>query len=89
MVGCADCYEKFYDRLLPSIQRIHGRTKHVGRVPYTEVPDEKKPEAKKKELSTEEKIAKLQEDMQKAIDCQNFEQAAVIRDEIKELKGEK
>lgn len=89
MVGCADCYEKFYDRLLPSIQCIHGKAKHVGRVPYIEVPDEKKAKEEKKELSTEEKIEKLQTEMKKAIDSQNFEQAAVIRDEIKELKGEK
>ena len=32
-VGCADCYEKFYSKLLPSIQRIHGKAKHAGKVP--------------------------------------------------------
>lgn len=88
MVGCADCYDKFYDRLLPSIQRIHGKAKHVGRVPYTVVPDEKK-QPEKKVLSKEEKIEKLQKDMQRAVESQNFEQAAVIRDEIKALKEEK
>ena len=86
MVGCADCYEKFYDRLLPSIQRIHGRAKHAGKVPLVTKRKEVKEEVKK-ELSTEEKIAKLEEEMKKAIETQNFEQAAVIRDNIKALKG--
>ena len=41
-----------------------------------------------KEKSAEEKIAELNSQMQKAIEEQNFEQAAVLRDEIKSLKGE-
>lgn len=32
-------------------------------------------------------IMKLKEDMQKAIDEQNFEQAAVLRDRIKEMEA--
>lgn len=80
MVGCADCYKKFFDRLLPSIQRIHGRAKHSGSAPQNvkqQISREKTPE---------EKIADLQSQMQKEIESQNFEQAAVIRDEIKKLK---
>ncbi|MBQ8504612.1 MAG: UvrB/UvrC motif-containing protein [Clostridia bacterium] len=82
-VGCADCYEKFYSKLLPSIQRIHGKANHAGKVPK-----HTKEKVKPKEKTTEEKIADLQKDMQKAIDEQNFEQAAIIRDEIKKMKGE-
>ena len=29
-IGCADCYETFYDKLMPSIERIHGRTPPRG-----------------------------------------------------------
>ena len=86
-VGCADCYEKFYNKLLPSIQRIHGKANHGGKVPVhreTVAAEEKAP----KEKTTEEKIAELSAQMQKAIEEQNFEQAAVLRDEIKKLKGE-
>lgn len=88
MVGCADCYETFYDRLLPSIQRIHGRAKHAGKVPLITKATAKKEEAKK-EMTAEEKIQQLEEEMKIAIETQNFEQAAVIRDNIKALKGEK
>ncbi len=86
-VGCADCYEKFYSKLLPSIQRIHGKAKHAGKVPEIhETLEAKKEEPKEK--TPEEKIAELNIQMQKAIEEQNFEQAAVLRDEIKSLKGE-
>ncbi len=86
-VGCADCYEKFYSKLLPSIQRIHGKANHGGKIPvrHEAVCAEK---AVPKEKSAEEKIAELNSQMQKAIEEQNFEQAAVLRDEIKKLKGE-
>ena len=80
-VGCADCYEKFYSKLLPSIQRIHGKAKHQGKIP--EIHGVK---VTAKEKTAEEKIADLQKEMQKAIEEQNFERAAVIRDEIKKLK---
>ncbi len=82
-VGCSDCYEKFYSKLLPSIQRIHGKAKHSGKIPRRT--NEK---IVTKEKTAEEKIESLKQDMQKAINEQNFEQAAVLRDEIKKLKGE-
>ena len=80
-LGCADCYRKFYDKLLPSLQRIHGKIKHTGKQVMIPV-----------QVSTEPKInpvAKLKEDLQKAIEEQNFEQAAVLRDRIKEMEAGK
>ena len=82
-VGCADCYEKFYPKLQPSIQRIHGKAAHQGKIP--EMHGVK---VTAKDKTAEEKIADLQTEMQKAIDEQNFERAAIIRDEIKKLKEE-
>lgn len=80
-LGCADCYRKFYDSLLPSLQKIHGKIKHTGK--QAMVACEKS--------SGEAKInpvAKLKEDLQKAIEEQNFEEAAVLRDRIKEMEAE-
>ncbi len=82
-VGCAHCYEKFRQKLLPSIQRIHGKANHAGKVPVKS--GEK---VTVREKTAEEKIADLQKDMDKAVSEQNFEKAAIIRDEIKKLKGE-
>ncbi len=86
-VGCSECYEKFYQKLLPSIQRIHGKAKHAGKVPFVSEKVEAEKEAPK-EKTAEEKIGNLKVQMEKAIAEQNFEQAAVLRDEIKKLKGE-
>lgn len=78
-VGCADCYRKFYDRLLPSLQSIHGKIKHTGKqAMVVHSPAETKINP----------IAKLKEDLQKAIEEQNFEQAAVLRDRIKEMEAD-
>jgi protein arginine kinase activator len=80
-VGCADCYTTFYDLLLPSIKRIHGNTTHCGKksvagIEYTETQD-KKPN----------KIDELKAKLNKAIETQNFEEAAKLRDEIKSLEN--
>ena len=32
LLGCASCYDVFKEELLPAIDRIHGKTRHVGRV---------------------------------------------------------
>ncbi len=78
MMGCADCYDTFYDRLKSSLYRIHGRASHVGKtsLSYDAVSARK------------DKIKELGEQMQKAVAVQDFEQAAALRDEIKALKGE-
>lgn len=82
-IGCADCYEKFYEMLLPSIQRIHGKTQHNGKVANVTEPDEVK-----KEKTKEEIVAELKEEMKVAIEEQNFEKAAELRDKIKGMESE-
>ena len=79
-IGCADCYRKFYDKLLPSLQRIHGKIKHTGKQAMVPVQRSIEPKINP--------IAKLKEDLQKAIEEQNFEQAAVLRDRIKEMEAD-
>ena len=68
---------------MPSINRIHGKAKHAGKVP---VRSESKVQVKEK--TSEEKLAELNREMEKAVAEQNFERAAIIRDEIKKMKGE-
>lgn len=80
-VGCADCYRTFYDKLIPTLQRIHGRTHHNGKISRTVAEEEtKSPEQLKRE-----KIEELQKQLNDAVAVQNFELAAKLRDEIKAL----
>ncbi len=81
-VGCANCYKTFYDRLRPSLQRIHGKARHSGKISRSAG------EAQKAENDIKEKIDTLQAAMDDAVSKQNFEEAAKLRDEIKALKGE-
>ncbi len=77
-LGCADCYTTFYDKLLPSLQRIHGKTRHEGKNPTIIKAD-----------VDEGKITvnALEEELKQAIADQNFEKAAQLRDKINEMKA--
>ncbi len=80
-VGCAHCYERFADKLEPSITKIHGKTKHVGKnVSYTVEETENE--------SPKDKVESLKEELKQAVKEQRFEDAAELRDKIKELNQE-
>jgi protein arginine kinase activator len=83
-VGCANCYEVFAQQLLPSIRRMHGNTTHCGK--HSEQAANSKPE-KAAEETKEQKIARLKSELDKAVQEQNFEQAAKLRDMIKEMEA--
>ena len=76
--GCPLCYTTFFDKLLPSLQRIHGKSQHVGRVPHSA-------DLKAKQIN---KISSLKTELNLAIKEQNFEKAAQLRDEIIALTKE-
>ena len=76
-VGCADCYKTFFDKLLPSLQRIHGKTGHHGKFPM----------GAGDEVRYAHRLSELKAELNKAIDDQNFERAAQIRDEIRAMEG--
>lgn len=82
-IGCADCYDKFSDKLEPSIKKIHGKTKHIGKYISYEKGDEKS--AEEPEIS---ELEKLKAQLSDAVKEQRFEDAAVIRDKINELQEE-
>ena len=95
-VGCSECYDVFYEQLLPSIQRLHGSPSHTGKNPTSQamqvMPNAELTISEQKGPSQEEQqIAQYEKEMQQAIAKQYFEQAAVLRDRIRELKqkGEK
>lgn len=84
-VGCAGCYELFFHELMPTIRSIHGNTEHIGKRPvieYTENHEEKSvPDDKEK------KIESLRAELKKAIEDEDFERAAKLRDEIREQEA--
>lgn len=86
-IGCASCYSFFKDELLPTISNIHGKALHVGKTPHGFIKRiEEKSETPKPQKEISE-IEKLRLELQKAIESQEFEKAASLRDKIKELEA--
>ena len=84
-VGCASCYDLFFNELMPTIRSIHGNTEHIGKRPvieYTENHEEKAPADDKAK-----KLEQLRAELKKAIEDENFERAAQLRDEIKQQEA--
>lgn len=74
-LGCPDCYRVFSAKLRPVLGKIHGRAAFKGKIPVS-----------KNEINLrEKKIEALKERLTAAINEQEFELAAVLRDEIKKL----
>lgn len=81
-VGCGNCYKVFADELAPSLQKIHGRTSHIGKkagMKTAETIDKS---------GAENSIESLKKKLKEAIEREEYEKAAVIRDEIKKAEGE-
>lgn len=75
-LGCKECYNAFRKYLGPLIKRIHGSTQHQGKVPIKLAKSFKKPSD----------LTALKERLERAIETEAFEEAARIRDQIKELE---
>lgn len=75
-LGCAKCYEEFKLVLEPRIKSLQAGTKHIGKIP----------KIKGKQLVQKRKLKDLKQEMQKLIITEEYEKAAVIRDEIKKLE---
>lgn len=76
-LGCGECYTAFKKYLAPLLRGIHGSHLHFGKTPVRA-----KALVARKKVDLEELRAKLQ----KAIEMEAFEEAARIRDQIKELE---
>ncbi|HBT64302.1 MAG TPA: hypothetical protein DEB10_06550 [Ruminococcaceae bacterium] len=76
--GCPTCYTTFYDRLLPSIQRIHGKTGHTGKVPNSGGI----------QLKNERELDRLRKELTDCIAAQQYEKCASLRDRIHEIEKE-
>lgn len=75
-LGCGECYLAFQKQLGPLLKRIHGSNQHIGKSP------DKATVLPQKRTELEE----LREKLQKAIASEAFEDAARLRDQIKELE---
>lgn len=78
-VGCAKCYEIFNEQLIPTIRNYQRKTIHNGKTPSSKAV---MPQADNRQSE----LQKLEAELKKAIQTQNFEYAAELRDKINNLK---
>lgn len=77
-LGCPDCYTTFAAQLRELLRRIHGASQHVGRL-YLGTTAPGAAEAAKL-------LAVLRERLRRAVETENFELAAELRDQIRGLE---
>ena len=75
-MGCPNCYSEFKNILLPIIKAIHKNIEHKGKIP----------ENTTGQIKLEKSIRDLQNRLKREIFVENFEEAARIRDEIRQLE---
>ncbi|MCF7936609.1 MAG: UvrB/UvrC motif-containing protein [Synergistales bacterium] len=75
-LGCPACYDGFREILQPLLRKIHGADFHRGLAPCASGWME----------SLEQRHGVLREELQEAVDREEYEQAARLRDEIRALE---
>ncbi len=78
-LGCAMDYTAFEKGLVPLLEKMHGSSHHIGKVPP----------AAGTEAIKRNKLIQLRKDLNTAVAKEDYEQAATIRDSIFEITGSK
>lgn len=81
-LGCSECYTSFESHLAVLLKKIHGSNHHLGKAPI------KIPQIERRKI---ESLQELRSQLLQAIQMEDFEKAAGLRDKIRELenKGKK
>jgi protein arginine kinase activator len=74
-LGCSECYATFAEGLEGLLKTMHKGTRHAGKVP----------EALRATREQADRLKLLQKKLAKAIAEEKFEEAAKLRDEIKQV----
>jgi protein arginine kinase activator len=75
--GCARCYREFEPGIRELLRRVHGHSRHIGQnyqAPRGEV------------MERSAVLTELRERLRRAIESEQFEQAADIRDRIRSME---
>jgi protein arginine kinase activator len=75
-LGCASCYETFGEGLGTLLKTMHKGTAHSGKIPARLM----------RTLELDSQMKDLQKELQRAVSEENYESAAILRDQIKKLE---
>ena len=77
LVGCQACYDAFGDQLEALIRRVHGKSRHEGKLPLRAGAS----------FRTRRAVDELRHELEQAVAAEAFERAAELRDRIRALQG--
>jgi protein arginine kinase activator len=77
-LGCSACYHTFAEGLDSLLKAMHKGTEHVGKLP----------ERAARQMELSDKMRALADHLEKAVAEENYETAASLRDQIKQLEHE-
>lgn len=75
-LGCSECYRVFADELHSLLRKIHGSDQHFGKVPVTDP----------FQLQVRKELLALRRRLKRAIEREEFEKAAGLRDRINQIE---
>jgi len=75
--GCGQCYKTFRERLQPLLRKIHGSSLHRGKLPPM----------LSEEGTVIQEQERLQEELRRAVESEDFERAADLRDKLKTFRS--
>jgi protein arginine kinase activator len=74
--GCSRDYDVFKTELLPLLESVHGETRHAGKTPH------RAPRTQ----TAQAELTQLRQKLQTLVTEENYEEAARVRDRIKQLE---
>lgn len=75
--GCGTCYSVYREEVEQMIRGMHKGTTHLGKVPSGQIEEQQR----------RKRLKDLRTRLEQAIDTENYEDAANLRDEIRKLEG--
>ncbi len=78
-LGCPVCYDTFAEGLGGLLKAMHRRTTHTGKIPAR----------LKRSMEFGARVKQLKTDLDKAVSEENYEAAAQLRDQLRELEKAK
>jgi len=96
-LGCPTCYDAFAPVLIPLLEKVHNASAHTGKAPPHEPsPDLEVPPPQERRVALPEKLEameaideadRLRRELAKAIEAEEYELAAELRDQIRALES--
>lgn len=77
-LGCAHCYQAFAAHLRDLLRRLHGSSQHVG--------ERYQPPGANGQADARSALLELRDQLRRAVESENFELAAELRDRIRVLE---